>query len=199
MSRGFGSGQGRGERIIPRTGLPVKKVLPRGKCSEESAKETKIRSTNRPRIRLLRPGKVFCSWMAVGYPMAQAVKTTGPEEYPPTPKTISGLKEQSKFPDWIRLCGIAIRLRSLPQNDFPFTLATWMVLKATPSLAAILASNPWGLPTKRISFAGSRSLKTSATARAGKRCPPVPPPAIMILIGYSHGAGRNVQENSYGH
>ncbi len=137
--------------------------------------------------------------MAVWYPMAQAVKTTGPEAYPPTPKTISGLKERSKLPDWRRLLGTAIRLRSFPQTGFPFTLAPSIVLRAYPSLATILASSPRRLPTKRISLPGSRSLKASATARAGKRCPPVPPPAIIIFIGNSHGAGRNIQKNSYGH
>jgi hypothetical protein len=68
-------------------------ALFRGKCRAEAWKEMKARSTNLPRIRLLSPGKAFCSWMAVLYPKAQAAKTTGPEAYPPTPKTISGRKE----------------------------------------------------------------------------------------------------------
>jgi hypothetical protein len=116
-------------RILPLTGLPVRIVFRPAKCRAEASKEMKTRSTNLPRIRLLNPGKAFCSWMAVLLPIAQAVKTTGPEAYPPTPKTRSGLKEWIRRHDWKRLLGMAMTSRSFLQKVFPCKLPTSIVLK----------------------------------------------------------------------
>ena len=116
-------------RILCLIGFPVRMDFCRGKCRPEPAKEIKARSTTRPRIRLLSPGKAFCSWIAVRYPMAQAVKTTGPEAYPPTPSTMSGPKERIKRQDWKRHCGRAINPLTFPQKGLPFRLTASIVLK----------------------------------------------------------------------
>ena len=39
---------------------------------------------------MVKPGKAFCSAMAVRIPSTRAAKTTGPDAYPPTPMTSSG-------------------------------------------------------------------------------------------------------------
>ena len=49
------------------------------------------------------------------------------------------------------------------------------------SILIMLASNPKLEPIKCISALGNLSLISSPMAIAGNRCPPVPPPAIIIL------------------
>src|SRR5512135_795681 len=90
------------------------------------------------------------------------------------------------------------RARIFWKAPLPFRLTSSMVRRAYPSFSTRLPSSPRRLPTKRISFRGSRSLNVSARARAGNRCPPVPPPAINIFISLSDPLRRKVQEDAHG-
>ena len=49
-----------------RTGLPVKRTLRRANAAAASSNATNTRRAKRPRIRLVKPGRLFCSCIAVG-------------------------------------------------------------------------------------------------------------------------------------
>jgi hypothetical protein len=77
-------------RKAARIGFPVTRVRSAGNQLADAEKVTKIRSVKRPRIRLVSPGKTFCSAIAVRMPSRRAARTAGPEAYPPTPTTTAG-------------------------------------------------------------------------------------------------------------
>ena len=60
-----------------RTGLPV--TIAPGSPAAPRTDPTATRRARRDRIRFVRPGTAFCSWMSVGILRAHAVATSGPE------------------------------------------------------------------------------------------------------------------------
>jgi hypothetical protein len=60
-----------------------------------------------------------------------------------------------------------------------------MATKGTPCSSANRRSTPFRPPIQSNSCANPRRLSSSTTAIAGRTCPPVPPPAIRILVGRS--------------
>ncbi len=80
------------EKSSSRMGLPVRVIvaLPLN-LERASSKLMATWSTYFERILFVTPGKAFCSWITVGIFFMAAVKTTGPQTYPPVPITASGL------------------------------------------------------------------------------------------------------------
>src|SRR3990170_2939089 len=64
---------------------------------------------------------------------------------------------------------------------FLLTPSTSKSFRGQPYFGTTFSSRPPRLPTKVIEVPGSRLLNSSARAMAGKRCPPVPPPANTSL------------------
>src|SRR5438876_3174017 len=72
-----------------------------------------------------------------------------------------------------------------------------MAANRIPYLATVLASIPSRRPAKRMAASGSFRDSACATAIAGNKCPPVPPPEINSRMSYpSHllALGRNVHQ-----
>src|SRR5207247_7667926 len=72
-----------------------------------------------------------------------------------------------------------------------------MAANRIPYLATVLASIPSRRPANRTAASGSFRDSACATAIAGNKCPPVPPPEINTRMPYpSHllGLGRNVHQ-----
>jgi hypothetical protein len=77
---------------------------------------------------------------------------------------------------------VAIRLRNRAPQPTPLRLPAGRQRSGKPSCGTNLASIPCSAPTKRTSAVLSRRRISRATAIPGKRCPPVPPPAIIARI-----------------
>ena len=168
-----------------RIGLPATTDLRAGNSPSGSGKDRKIRSTKFARIRFVTPGMAFCSAMAVLIPRKWAVRTAGPEAYPPTPRTTWGENFFIILNACIILFGIfSAAWREFPQER-PLMPSTSSVARGYPSSGRTRFSSPRSVPTKSTSWRRSRFIKASATATPGKRCPPVPPPAMIIFTVFS--------------
>src|SRR5919108_4584454 len=163
-------------------GLPRRYVRDAGKAARASSNAMKHARAKWPRARLVKPGSAFCSCTAVGMRISHAVITNGPLAYPPTPTTTSGSKRRRIRRDCQTDRGRRKSPNSVPRTPCRLSGATSISSSGKPFLGTMRVSRPRAVPTKSTSLRGWRVFTSSARARPGKRWPPVPPPAMSILI-----------------
>jgi len=117
-------------------------------------------------------------------PFIQAAATTGPAEYPPTPRTRSGLKSFRSPAEAARLMGSSMKAHSCFSSPRFLRPCTAMAACLKPFSFKTDVSNGLPVPIKRISLSAFLERISSATAIPGKRCPPVPPPAMTTRTGW---------------
>ena len=160
----------------------VSTVFFAGRCSLLSSKVMNILPTNLERILLASPGTQFCSQTAVGMQLIEAQSRVGPDAYPPTPITTSGLKSLSILRELSIAPSIEITAITFWEKLFPTIPLDFMNSTLYPFFGRILFSIPCSVPTNMTSFPLFLSSISSAIDIAGNTCPPVPPPAIITLI-----------------
>src|SRR5438105_4113603 len=144
-------------------------------------------STKCPSVRLVNPGRAFCSWIAVGLRISQATRSTGPLEYPPTPITTSGSNFRRTFIDCQKARGRRNRPMRNPSRPIRLSGPTSMISSGYPAFGTSRASIPRADPTNSTSLRGWRVFTSSPSASPGKRWPPVPPPATRSQVGVRRG------------
>ena len=136
------------------------------------------------RILFVTPAYEFCSCMSVGMPMLAAIFSVGPLAYPPTPTATCGANSLMTFlaMRWLlkifhnTLMFFSRFLRSKPAMGSPTI--------SYPASGTLCISILLSAPTNRILASGCFALMASAIDRAGKMCPPVPPPLMIILYSF---------------
>src|SRR6202046_81373 len=157
------------------TGIPVTRA-PR-KYLRVSSKFTAAAFTRLPTSRFASPGTAFGSKARVGTRSRIAAIIAGPEAYPPTPTTTSGLKSRTSPTQRITPSGRSTSVRNRVATLTFFNCPTRINSSGNPASGTSLVSSPRAVPTNRTS-APCASRSSRAIASAGMTCPPVPPPAI---------------------
>ncbi len=167
---------GRGEKPA-RSGTPYCRIaLPR-KLGLASSHARKARLANGARRRFASPTVLLGSSTATGTPRRAAASVAGPDAYPPTLRAARGrsLRTIPAARSVARMATMAPRMaRTAPP---PFIGSTSIRSSRQPPAGTTRASTPRSVPTKTTSTSAS-AWTASATATAGKTCPPVPPPAM---------------------
>src|SRR6266851_3074935 len=158
-----------------RTGIPVTRA-PR-KYRRVSSKFTAAALTHLPTSRFASPGTAFGSNASVGTCSRIAAIIAGPEAYPPTPTTTSGLKLHKSPTNRITPSGRSNNVRTRVARLTYFNCPTWINSSENPASGTSLVSNPRAVPTNHTP-APYASRSSRAIASAGITCPPLPPPAI---------------------
>ncbi len=165
-----------------RTGLPTRKVVSFSGMPFVSLKEINRVRAILDSMRLVMPGKAFCSWMAVSLKRIRPARTRAKDENPPTPRMKSARNAMMIPNAWIRLMPTRAADQALAKMFFPFMGLEIIDLWANPYRARVCISKGALVPTKRIFVAGSFSFNAWATAMPGNRWPPVFPPAMMTCL-----------------
>jgi len=131
---------------------------------------------HRLRTLVVIPGKAFCSWSARGIPSSAAAIPAGPPAYPPVTTTTPGRMRRSSDTTRMRARRRSTTTPAFRTSDSREKLLTGTRRCSTPRAGSTLASIPLSAPTKIVSTSGRMRPRASARARAGYRCPPVPPP-----------------------
>src|SRR4051812_11426420 len=130
-----------------------------------------------------------------------AASIAGPEAYPPTLITTSGLN-RPKNPAQCRTArGRSNIVFSRVTDETFFNAPTWISSSGYPACGTKRVSMPREVPMNTIS-APWRSRNSFAIASAGITCPPVPPPAKtvrMIVLRSLVGLLRDVQQHADAH
>ena len=129
------------------------------------------------------PAYEFCSCIRHGMPMSAAALSVGAEAYPPTPTTTCG---RNSFMIFFTLC--LLRMKSIITPMFfglhngRISPRTGRPLISYPASGTRVISILPSAPMKSISASGCFALTAFAILMAGKICPPVPPPLIIIFM-----------------
>src|SRR5579871_4423473 len=193
------SGRGAISKNSCRTGIPVTRA-PR-KYRFVSSKFTAAALTHFPTSRFASPGTAFGSNATVGTRSRTAAIIAGPEAYPPTPTTTSGLKLRNSSKHRITPSGRSNNVLSRVTRLTFFNCPTRISSSGNPASGTSRVSSPRAVPTNRTS-ALCASLSSRAIASAGITWPPVPPPAIKTRSLFpvpctSVNLTRNIQQHAH--
>src|SRR5437773_2364549 len=112
----------------------------------------------------------------------RAAATAGAITYPPIPSTTSGRKRSTIRSAARRAVGMRYGRARFFQGASRSSPRTRTVSSSNPAAGTRRSAGPPARPTSRPAPPGSSTRNARATASAGYRCPPVPPPAIKSLI-----------------
>ena len=163
-------------------GLPVRTILSAGKNLSIPSYAVHIRLALFPRILFASPAKLFCSCIRVGIPLQDAIQSRGALAYPPTPIAMSGLNESITLPAITILFSSLNGRARLDRASLRCSPATGSPIILNPAAGTFSISILPSAPTNSISLCGFASFSLCAIDRAGKICPPVPPPLMIALI-----------------
>ena len=186
--------------------MPVTNVesLCHGACSAVCAQATARRVASGATRVFDRPACTFPSQSRLGVRVTHAAISVGIAMYPPVEKITSGRRRRIA-----RIaCGIdqsrVPASRSAASGPAPDSrrLGAAKSVNGYPSSGTSRDSTPRAPPSQLISAPIWSWRTVRATANAGKRCPPVPPPAIStrITTSYlpcSHRLTRHREEQPY--
>ena len=171
-SSGFGTSNN-----IFLTGLPEKLAL--AFLSKLPGKASNTRLENFASQRLVMPGIKFCSWITNGLPIRREVRPPGPATKPPIPSTTQGLRRLITRIAWNMACNNLNGIINLDNKPLPLKPLISIHSISMPCSGTTRDSKLSRVPNQKTDQPRLRS--SSATANAGKTCPPVPP-AITITL-----------------